>query len=142
MQALSRLTSRPRRGLRAAAAWLAIAAVLGSLPLPAPARASCASRAASPARACAGCHRVEASATTCAIARPPCCGCEIASEKAPSTTPAGLTLEPPASQWHGLAALVATSTGALAPQRSQRLSTSGPPGAPRETLPSTTILRL
>lgn len=136
MQALSRLTNRPRRGLRAAAAWLAIAAVLGSLPLPVPARASCASRAA-----CADCHRAASPAATCAIARPPCCRCEISSESVPSATPAGLTLEPPASQWHGLAVLVA-STGAHAPQRSQHWSTSGPPGAPRETPASTTILRL
>ena len=137
MQTLSRLTITRRGRIRAVAAWLAIAAVLGSLPLPAPARASCASRAT-----CAGCHRAETAATTCTVARPPCCGCEITSETLPSATPAAFTLEPPASQWHGLAVLIATNGGALAPQRSQHFNASGPPGADSETPASTTILRL
>ncbi len=142
MQRLSRLSGLRRGWIRAIVSWLAVVAVVGSTPLPAPARAACAPRPASAARACALCHRSVAPLTTSAIARPPCCGCELSSEAVPSATPAALTLEPPASQWHGVAVLAATSEGAPAPQGSPGFDASGPPGALPRTAASTTILRL
>jgi hypothetical protein len=141
MQTLSRLTSASRGRIRAATAWLAIAAVLGSMPVPVPARASCAPRAASSVPACALCHRTTPSAASCTIARPPCCGCEINSEAHPAAPPAALSLERPASQWQG-AAVWAALPGAFAPLRSAHFNACGPPDAPPETPLSTTILRI
>ncbi len=141
MQTLSRLRIRGRGRIRAATAWLAIAAVLGSMPLAAPARASCAARVSGSARACALCHPAAPSAASRAFARPPCCGCEIGSEALPSAPPAGLSLERPASQWQGAAVSVATP-GAFAPLRSPHFYACGPPDTPPQAHLTTTILRI
>jgi hypothetical protein len=141
MQRLSRLTLGAHGRIRAATAWLAIVAVLGSMPLPAPARASCASRASTTARACALCHRAAPAATGCAVARPPCCGCEIGADARPAAPPAGLSLERPASQWQGAALSIALPS-AFAPPRSAHGNACAPPGASPETPRSTTILRI
>jgi len=143
MQTLFRLSLQHQARVRAGAAWLAIAAILGALPGPVFARAACAPRAA----VCSACHRAEASHTagsvSCALAMRPCCGCTITSDPPPAAPPSALVLECPAPQGHGLDAFVGTAGfTARTPMTAQRLAASGPPRARPTTPASPTILRL
>lgn len=147
MQTLSRLSLQHHGRVRAVAAWLAIAGVLGALPGPAFARVACAPRGAS---ACPACHRVEAQTdaasnaapASCALAKKPCCGCEIASDPLPAAVAGELQLDRPAPYGYGLAVVSATDIGAIAPLSASRLHASGPPDAPAGAAARSTILRL
>ena len=146
MQTLSRLKVLRRETPRAVAAWLAIVAILGTLPGPAPAltsRASCGPHPAMGAGVCSGCHRAAPASAPYSLARIPCCGCEISSDPLPAAPPSALLLERPVSQWHGLdAAMGAAGFAARTPSAAQHLAASDPPGARPNTPASPTILRL
>jgi hypothetical protein len=145
MQTLSRLSRRNHCQVHVVAAWLAIAAIMGALPGPAFARTSCAPRGAS-ASACTACHRAEAApeagSASCALAKKPCCGCEITSDPLPAAAAGGLQLDRPASQWHGLAVMGPTRIGAIAPPSASRLHAPGSPDLPPDRAGFSTILRL
>ena len=143
MQTLSRLSLQHQARVRPVAAWLAIAGLLGALPGPAFARATCAPRGAV---TCSACHRAEASPNTgpasCALAKKPCCGCEIASDPLPAAAAGELQLDRPASHGCGLAAANAMGIGAIAPPSASSLHASGPPDVPPGRAAFTTLLRL
>jgi len=147
MQTLSRLSFQHHSRVRAVAAWLAIVAVLGALPGTVFARTSCAPRNAA---ACPACHRAEARAgarsegasAACALAKKPCCGCEISSDPLPAAGGSALQLDRPASHGYGLVAAGATRIGVIAPPSASCFHAPGPPDAPPGRAASPTILRL
>ena len=146
MQTLSRLSLHQPGRVRVVAAWLAIAATLGSLPGPALAStsgASCAQRFALGAGACRGCQHAAPASASCSLTRKPCCRCEIASDPLPATPRSALLLERPVPQGHGVDAFPgAAGFAARAPLTVPRLSALGAPGPRPDSPNSPTILRL
>lgn len=147
MQTLSRLSLRRRGSARVVAAWLAIAALIGTLAGPTPARASCASRAMA-ARTCSHCRHASPAAmpaarhARCALARTPCCGCAISAEREPASTTGAFQLDRPSSRGYALPAAHAASRGVALPEPARFLAAAGPPGAPPGVAILTPILRL
>ena len=142
MQTLRRLMLRGRGATRAATAVIAIAVLIGSLAGPAPARATCAPRAAVAAKGCAGCRHAAPAASACSMRRAPCCACAIGAEAPARTTPAPTLLVRPAAQRHAIAAAHGATTAAGPRLIAMSATLHGPPFAPADPPHLTTLLRL